>query len=74
MLKKIYSLNKQQEKILGYSKQQVITVLGQECNDLHESVWIYRISELGFFYLKKYMILLFDDKNKVTSVKIKIKL
>ena len=71
MIDKCYVTNNQmRDKIVGKSKSFIIDLFGQECNDLHEATWIYRIDKIGFLGFRRHMKVVFDENNIVISVKI----
>jgi len=71
MLFKPFSFkDKNFKKLLGNTKDEVISQLGLVYNDLHSDVWMYRISEKISLFKKKYLYLYFD-KNKVKHIQLR---
>lgn len=58
------------KKLLGNTKDEVISQLGLVYNDLHSDVWMYRISEKISLFKKNYLYLYFD-KNKVKHIQLR---
>ena len=62
--------NKNYEKLIGYTKKEVIISLGLEYNDIHSNRWMYHITNKVSLFKKNYLYLFFF-KNKVIEIKLR---
>lgn len=66
---KTFSLkDKNFEKLIGWTRNEVIDQLGLVYNDIHSDVWMYHINDKVSLFKKNYLYLYFV-KNKVNQIK-----
>ena len=70
---KTFSLkDKNFEKLIGWTRNEVIDQLGLVYNDIHSDVWMYHINDKVSLFKKNYLYLYFV-KNKVNRIILKLK-
>ena len=62
--------DKNYEKLIGYTKKEVIVNLGLEYNDIHSNRWMYHITNRVSLFKKNYLYIYFY-KNKVIQIKLR---
>ena len=68
---KTFSLkDKNYDKLIGYTKKEIIAQLGQEYNDIHSDRWMYHLTNKISLIKKNYLYIYFD-KNKVNFIKLR---
>ncbi len=68
---KTFSLkDKNFDKLIGYTKEEIIAQLGLVYNDLYSDIWMYHITDKVSLIKKNYLYLYFD-KNKVNLIKLR---
>lgn len=68
---KVFSLkDKNFDKLIGCTKNEVIVQLGLEYNDIHTDKWMYHITYRVSMFKKNYLYIFFN-KNKVNQVKLR---
>ena len=58
------------DKLIGYTKKEVIINLGLEYNDIHSNRWMYYLTDKVSLFKKNYLYLFFF-KNKVIQIKLR---
>ena len=57
-------------KLIGCTKNEVITLLGLVYNDIHSNIWMYRTSEKTSVFRKKFLYVYFE-KNNVKHIQLR---
>ena len=58
-------------ELIHKTKDEIVAILGHDFNDRHSNKWMYRRGSYNGFWAKKYMYIIFNDKDKAIEVQLK---